>query len=70
MEIVKFIFKLRKKKRSFYSIAQILNKQNIKGKKGGSWTHTSVKRILQNKLYKGWLKHGKVYYKSQLGKVI
>jgi site-specific DNA recombinase len=70
MEIVKFIFKLRKKKRSLYSIAQTLNKQNIKGKKGGSWTHTSVKRILQNKLYKGWLKHGKVYYKSQLGKLI
>lgn len=70
MEIVKLIFKLRKKKRSLYSIAQSLNKQNIKGKKGGQWTHTSVKRVLNNKIYKGWLKHGKKFYKSQLGKVI
>ncbi len=70
MEVVKFIFKLRKKKRSLYSIAQTLNKQNIKGSRGGKWTHTSVKRILTNKLYKGWLKHGKVFYKSHLGKLI
>lgn len=70
MEIVRWIFKMRKKKRSLYAIAQILNKQNIKGSRGGSWIHTSVKRTLANKIYKGWLKHGKVYYKSQLGKVI
>lgn len=70
MAIVKFIFKLHKKKRSLYSIAQTLNKQNIKGSRGGQWTHTSVKRVLANKLYKGWLKHGKVYYKSQLGRLV
>ena len=70
MEIVRWIFKMRKKKKSLYAIAQVLNNQNIKGSRGGSWTHTSIKRILANKLYKGWLKHGKVYYKSQLGKVI
>ena len=70
MEIVKYIFKLRKRKCSLYSIAQTLNKQSIKGSRGGQWTHTSVKRVLANKFYKGWLKHGKVYYKSQLGKVI
>lgn len=70
LEIVKFIYKLKRKKLSTYRIAQILNEQGIHGKKNGKWYPTGVKRVLNNKLYKGWLKHGKVFYKSQLGKVI
>ncbi len=70
MEIVKLIFKLRKKKFSTYRIAQFLNEQGILGKKKGKWYPAGIRRVLSNKLYKGWLKHGKVYYKSQLGKVI
>jgi DNA invertase Pin-like site-specific DNA recombinase len=70
METVKLIYRLKKKKISTYRIAQILNEQGIQGKKNGKWYPAGIKRILNNKLYKGWLKHGKVHYKSQLGKVI
>ena len=70
LEIVKFIYRLKKKKLSTYRIAQILNEQGVHGKKDGKWYPAGIKRVLANKLYKGWLKHGKVYYKSQLGKVI
>lgn len=70
MEIVKLIFRLKRRGMTPYRIAKILNEKGIQGKKSGLWYPTGVKRILKNRLYKGFIKHGKNFYKSQLGKLI
>ena len=69
MKVVKYIFKLHRKKISFYKISKFLNEQNIKGQRGGQWTPTSVKRLIRNRIFKGYLRYGDKYYKSQLGKI-
>lgn len=40
-------------------IAKILNEQGIKCTRGGEWTQASVKRILQNKIYAGYIVNNK-----------
>ena len=70
IKIVKLIFRLRKRGFTPYAIAKFLNVKKIPGKQGGTWFPTGVKRILKNKIYKGYIKHGKNFYKSQLGKLV
>lgn len=70
LEIVKFIFRLKKRGFSPYRIAKILNEKGVKSKRSRSWYPTGIKRILKNRLYNGYLKSGKNFYKSQLGKLI
>lgn len=40
-------------------ISKILNEQGIKSARGGEWTQASVKRILQNKIYAGYIINNK-----------
>lgn len=51
MQIVNRIFKLRKYGTSFASIAASLNQDGIVGKKGGKFNQTTIKKIIENKIY-------------------
>ncbi|MCR5146719.1 MAG: recombinase family protein [Clostridia bacterium] len=53
-EVVKYIFYLYTEKlQGMHSIAQTLNKQNIKTKKGKIWSQETVRVVLKNELYIG-----------------
>ena len=55
MQIVKYIFSLHKKF-SYWKIAELLNKQNIKTKEGKKWYPATIRYIVNNKeLYKNYL---------------
>lgn len=59
-ETVKRIFHLyTKKQRGASKIAELLNSENIKTKKGCSWTQASICRILGNEIYTGKVINGK-----------
>jgi len=70
LRIVKAIYHLKKRKHTTYSISKELNDANIKGKNGGRFTPTTIKRILLSKIYKGYIKYGNKLYPSVLGKVL
>ena len=52
--VVKKIFQLAKDGRSTTWISGYLNDNNVKTKRGGVWTSTTVHHILKNPAYKGW----------------
>ena len=67
-EIVKWIFKLRKKKyKSLSEIARLLNEEKVPTKRGGKWYPGTIKYILENPVYKGIIKYGDI--KSRNGEL-
>ena len=52
-EVVKKIFADTLDGRSTHSIAQKLNRQNVPSKKGGKWTASTIKGIINNEKYTG-----------------
>lgn len=52
--VVKKIFQLAGDGRSTTWISSFLNGNNVKTKRGGVWTSTTVHHILKNPAYKGW----------------
>lgn len=52
-KVVQYIFDLYEKKRSTTKVAEQLNKENVKTKRGGSWTPRTVGSILTNPFYIG-----------------
>jgi DNA invertase Pin-like site-specific DNA recombinase len=71
LKLVKMIFLLKKKGFSPYAISKLLNGRGIKSKKNGSFYPQTIKRILNNPIYKkGKLKFEGKYYDSELGKLL
>lgn len=57
-KVVRKIFYLRKRKKlSLQKIADQLNRKNIESARGGIWHKGSVKNILENKVYRGYLNY-------------
>lgn len=52
MVIVKRIFDMRSTGKSYFAIANALNSEGIKGKKGGQFNQTTIKKIVTNDIYK------------------
>ena len=66
-EIVKKIFTLYlKEDMSTYSVAEYLNKNNVKTNNGNKWSATAVLRILKNEKYCGDLLQKKTYTPNYL----
>ena len=53
MKIVKTVYDLREGGLTFKDIARELNKQGVKGKKGGRIESTTITKILNNTIYEG-----------------
>jgi site-specific DNA recombinase len=53
MKIVKTVYDLREGGLTYKDIARELNKQGIKGKKGGRIESTTITKILRNNIYEG-----------------
>jgi len=64
-EIVRKVFEMYSQNYSLQDIADWLNKQEIKTKRGGEWSRQTVKNLLSNKLYIGVVKWGEVEEKRQ-----
>lgn len=59
-QIVKYIYDLYVNQGyGQLAISKLLNDKGIKCTRGGEWTQTSVKRVLRNKLYAGYVVNGK-----------
>lgn len=56
-EIVQFIFTKYAELKSYYAVANLCNKNGYKGKNGKWFYPTSIKKILQNKIYIGYNNH-------------
>ena len=71
LKLVKMIFMLNRKGFSSYAISKLLNERGIKSKKNGFFYPRTIKRILNNPIYKkGKLKFEGKYYDSELGKLL
>lgn len=59
--VVLMIYEMvKKQKMSLNRVAEYLNDNNVKSKRGGKWTARSVKYIIDNeKFYRGYYKYGK-----------
>ena len=53
-QIIQFIFETYSKTHNYYKTAQICNSKGYKGKKGQQFHASSIKKIIQNKLYCGF----------------
>ena len=53
-KIIKFIFETYNKTHNYYKTAQICNKKGYKGKKGQQFHASSIKTIIQNRIYCGF----------------
>lgn len=51
--LVRRMFKMYLEHRSMPEVAQVLNEQDIKTKKGKEWSRWAVKKVLANELYRG-----------------
>jgi hypothetical protein len=58
--VVARIFDLAVTKHSTKAIAVILNEEKIAAPKGGEWTHSTVRSILANEVYKGVIVFGRL----------
>ncbi len=54
-ETVRLIFSLRRRRKGYRAIAQLLNTQGIPTARGGQWHGGTVRYILRNPIYKGRL---------------
>jgi DNA invertase Pin-like site-specific DNA recombinase len=59
-QTVKLIFRLKKRQMTFGQIAKYLTDNNIPTAKGGKWYRSTVKYILENRIYKGKYDYSKV----------
>lgn len=67
-EIVRFMFSsYLTKERGSSTISSYLNDHNVRTKRGGKWTATTVRHILQNPIYKGTLRYN--YRSSGRGEI-
>lgn len=58
-KIVQFVFQQYKEKKSFALVAQLLNQKGIRSPGGKKWGYNTVKRILNNEMYRGTWIYGK-----------
>ena len=56
-EIVKRIYTLRRQRKGYKMIADILNREDAPTKRGGKWYAATVRYILDNPKYKGFIEY-------------
>lgn len=64
-EVIREIFKMRRRRKSLREIATDLNERNVPTANGGKWYAGTVRYILKNKLYKGVLDYSSVKTKRE-----
>lgn len=69
-KLVKRIFETYSDGGSMHGIAKQLNKEKIRSKRNGLFTTERIKYLLTNKLYIGFIKHGKVHYPGKHDPII
>ena len=56
-DILRRIFKMRKRKRTLQEIADALNTENVLTRRGGKWWPGTVRYILDNPKYRGFIEY-------------
>ena len=56
-QVVRRIFKMRKRKRTLQEIADALNTENVPTRRGGKWWPATVRYILDNPKYRGYVEY-------------
>jgi len=56
MEVVQWIYEKKNNGVSYFNIATALNNRGIVGKKGGKFTQSTIKKIIDNSLYQKYFK--------------
>ena len=56
-EVIRRIFKMRKRKRTLQEIADTLNEENVPTRRGGKCWPATIRYILDNPKYRGFVEH-------------